>query len=363
MNVDLLRLPSAGAGLLAVAASLLAATATGHPLPQGQAPTPDGRIAFESPVRAASWQHTAARAVRARRAATWRGGATATSTGETVNVYVSDSYTPEQHTPEAWAEFLAALPHGPELAALTAHIAPLDELQDICGPHSLGCYGGGQLYASGDAYGWATPQEIVRHEYGHHIANNRLNTPWPAVDWGPKTWATDQAICARSAAGSAYPGDEGDNYRLNPGEAWAESYRVFTDQRAGVAATPWEIVDPSFQPDAEAVAAVETDVLSPWTAQTTAVYRRKLGPKTPKVWSIPITTPLDGDLAIDVTLPTGGYHQVSLIGPDKTVLARGLWSSTTTQRIATTVCGQRSLTLRVTRRGAAGRVTVRMTAP
>ena len=81
-----------------------------------------------------------------------------------------------------------------------------------------------------------TPQEVVRHEYGHHVAANRLNPPWSAADWGPKTWATDQGICALAAAGTAFPGNESDHYELNPGEAWAESYRIFADQRGDATA-------------------------------------------------------------------------------------------------------------------------------
>jgi hypothetical protein len=117
-----------------------------------------------------------------------------------------------------------------------------------------------------------TPQEVVRHELGHHVAFNRLNTPWTAVNWGPKAWATDQDVCARG--------------------------------------------------------------------------------------------PLDGDLAVTISLPKGGYHDVVLLGPDGvTVLARGLWAGTTVQRITTTVCGRRPLTLRITRHGSVGRVAVVVSTP
>ncbi len=303
------------------------------------------------------------RAARARTTLGWRGGLVTTSTGERVNVLVSNRYTPEQHTPEAWAEFLSSSPHGPELAALTAHIAPLDELAEICGPQALGCYGSQQLFAAGDTVAGVTPQEIVRHELGHHIAANRLNPPWRAIDWGPKAWATDQGICTRAANGTAYPGDEGDHYSLNPGEAWAESYRVFAEQRAGSPTSPWQIVDSSFQPDAEALATVERDVLRPWQAPTVVARARRFTAST-SIWSIPITTAADGDIAITVSLPKGGYHRVVLLGEDrKTLVARGLWSGTRTQRITATICGRRSLVLRITRRGSIGRVVVAVTKP
>ncbi len=346
---------------LAVAALLLAVlvvTATTAPA------TARGQVARSFESRTIGTANASTLVSSARLAITWNGGRLTAATGEPVTVYVSTRYSADQHTPQGWADFIAALPHGAELGAVTAYIAPLDELQEICGPHALGCYGGNQLYSSGDLYKTVTPQEIVRHEYGHHIAANRVNPPWRAIDWGPKAWATDQGICPRVASSTAYPGDEGDHYDLNPGEAWAESYRVFADQRTGVQPSPWEIIDPSFQPDADALAAIEKDVLEPWAAGTTAVFTKRFTAKTPKGWSIPISTPLDGDIAITVSLPKGGYHTVTLLGPDgKTVVARGLWSSATVQRITMTVCGQRPLTLRVTRRGALGRVAVAVSAP
>ena len=78
--------------------------------------------------------------VLARAAATSRGGPITTSTGETVNVLVSDALPIETSTPEGWAEFLTGLTHGPEITLLTAHITTLDEVQDICGSRALGCY-------------------------------------------------------------------------------------------------------------------------------------------------------------------------------------------------------------------------------
>ena len=300
----------------------------------------------------------------ARRTVSWHGGLVTTSTGEQVSVFVSNRYSPEQHTPEAWAEFLVASPHGPELASVTAHILPLDELAEICGPQALGCYGAQQLFSAGDVVSGVTPQEIVLHELGHHIAANRLNPPWRALDWGPKSWATDQSICTRAAAGTAYPGDEGDHYELNPGEGWAESYRVFAEQRAGLVPAPWQIVDPSFAPDADALVAVERDVFRPWTAPTRVALGRRFTAATPKTWSIPVTTSADGDLTIAVSLPKGGHHHVVLLGDDgKTVIARGLWSGARSQRITAMVCGRRALVLRVTRRGSIGRVAVVVTAP
>lgn len=166
-------------------------------------------------------------------------------------------------------------------------------------------------------------------------------------------------MCARAAVGLVYPGDEGDRYTLNPGEGWAEAYRFYAEQRAGLTPAPWQIVDPSFQPDAEALVAIERDVAQPWTAPTPATYAKTFTKKGRKVWSIPIAGLLDGDLSVTISLPKGGYHDVVLLGPDGvTVLTRSLWAGATVQRITTTVCGKRPLTLRITRRGSVGRVAV-----
>jgi hypothetical protein len=64
---------------------------------------------------------------------TYRGGPITTSTGDTVDVRVSDTLPLETSTPEGWAEFLAQLTHGPELAELTTFIVSFDEVQEICG--------------------------------------------------------------------------------------------------------------------------------------------------------------------------------------------------------------------------------------
>ena len=93
-----------------------------------------------------------------------------TTTGESVTVYVSDSYPPEQVAPEAWADFFAGLPHGRELASVTVRIAPLTEIAAICGPDAAGCYWNNELAFAGEQVGDAMPEATARHEYGHHIA-------------------------------------------------------------------------------------------------------------------------------------------------------------------------------------------------
>jgi hypothetical protein len=297
---------------------------------------------------------------------TFRGGPITTSTGETVDVRVSDSVPAEVATPEAWAEFLTGLTHGSEISKLTTYIVSFDEMQEICGAQALGCYGQNQLVAPAETISDVSPEEIVRHEYGHHVAQNRNNSPWAAVDWGPKNWASVENVCAKVARREAYPGNESSNYALNPGEAWAETYRLMDERKAGITTATWQIVAPSFYPSEAALQAAEQDVLEPWTAQHTTLATHVFGrTKTTKVWWIPVVTPLDGDLRVSATVPNrGGTYDVALFGPDKkTFVNRAQWVGQRVKRLDGSVCGQRSLFVRVTEKGAPGRVRVSVTTP
>lgn len=344
-----------GALAAALAAFLLLGIAYGQPrgdVPLGEAPWTVARL-----VHLQSSEVTRTRLERS--TVVWNGGPTTASTGETVNVFVSAALPVELGTPQTWADFMVGLLHGPELSSLTAYIAPLDEVQEICGEHTLGCYSPDRMVSMGETMHGVTAAEVVRHEYGHHIAFRRLNPPWTAIDWGPKNWATAQNICAREASGAVFPGDEGKHYRLNPGEGWAEVYRVLDERRAGVTGSGWQIVDSSFMPSETTLQAAERDVMQPWTAARIVRQQALLTARRKSVWRIPLVTPLDGAVEITVSLPRGGLHEVALVDPARnTVLATGLWASGTAKTLVANVCGQRSLSLRITRKGAVGRVRV-----
>jgi hypothetical protein len=300
----------------------------------------------------------------ARISATWRGGPIATSTGEVVTVLVSDSLPAE--TPEKWAEFLAKLVHGRELSRLTTTIATLDEVGDICGSRALGCYSGNEMIAMGEpTIDETTPEEVVRHEYGHHVGLHRLNTPWPAIDWGPKRWASAASVCQKVSRREAFPGDGDRNYAQNPGEAWAEVYRVMDERKAGITANSWPIIVESFYPSEAALVAAEQDVLRPWTKNRIATYGRTFRKPTKKPWWIPVQTPLDGELKLSALLPRQGEFEVALVAANRrSVLKRAQWVSQRLKRAgATNVCGQRSLFVRVTPKQGSGRVSVTISTP
>ncbi len=299
----------------------------------------------------------------ARAAVTWRGGPITASTGEVVEVLVSDAL-PLESTPEGWAEFLVGLTHGSELSRLTTYIATFDEVQDICGSRALGCYSRNQMIALGEpAPNGTTAEEIVRHEYGHHVGLYRSNTPWEAIDWGPKRWASAADVCARVARREAFPGNEGTNYTRNPGEAWAETYRLMDERKAGVTTASWQIVSSAFFPSEAALQAAERDVLQPWTVPATNSFTRVFKRRN-AVWLVPVQTPLDGDLRLSAAVPPGANYEIALLGADrKTVIRRAQWAGQRVKQLTGSVCGQRSLFVRVTQKGALGRVRVSVTAP
>lgn len=343
--------------LLALVGGAGAGTSAATPAPAGS------HLAH---ARIASVQGTFSSARLARAAVTWRGGRITASTGEALRVFVSDSIPVESTSPEAWAEFLAGLTHGAELSLLTAYIATLEEVQQICGARALGCYGRNQMIAPGDLspLTGATAEEVVRHEYGHHVAFHRSNAPWVAIDWGPKRWASVANVCARAARKEAYPGDQGSNYSLNPGEAWAETYRLMDERKAGITTATWPIIAPSFYPGELALQVAEADVLDPWVKQATTTFQRTFGRSTGKVWLIPLRTPLDGELRVSVTLPRNGTHAVELVAANRrTVIRRGQWTGQRVKRLTSTVCGQRTHFVRITQSGAPGRVVVTATTP
>ena len=178
----------------------------------------------------------------------------------------------------------------------------------------------------------------MAHEYGHHIALNRSNSPWQAVLWGTKRWASYVHVCERVLARTAFPGDEGANYFRNPGEAFAESYRVLNDRRAPLSSVtlPWRMV--GFDPDPTALALLEEDVLHPWTSSTISRWRGRLPRGGVSRFTLP--TPRDGFAKFVLHAPPGSA--VAVLDP-RTGRVRGAARS----EIRYGVCGERTLNLAV----------------
>lgn len=352
--------------LLVVAAAALAAAATA-----AEATPATSRL--QSPSRSeigragaiTDAKLTPAGVARIARSAAW-GGVYTTPSGESVKIFASNAYLQDSALGQRWADFLASLVHGSELATITAYLAPLNEVQALCGPQALACYSPRdlQLVASGEDPSAATSAEaVVTHEYGHHVANSRLNPPWRAGDWGAKRWATYVQVCSKTKQGVYFPGSETlPTYRVNPGEGWAEAYRVLNQRRTGGEESPWEIVTRAFYPDDTALSRVQQDVLTPWAAPTAETRTGSVTRKTP-VRSYTVATPLDGTLRINLRGPRAARLTLDLFS-GKTRIGHAVKAANATATSASVaVCGQRSVGIRLARTSGAGTFALAISKP
>jgi hypothetical protein len=266
------------------------------------------------------------------------GGVYSVRSGARVTVFSSRYYTVDNTVNQAAADFIDSLVHGTEIGSVKIYFAPPDEVKILCySPDVDGCYfpSTGEIVTIGEDTAWSTVEEVLAHEYGHHVANNRNNHPWPAVAYGTKRWATYKGICAKEAAGQAFPGDEGEHYLQNPGEAFAESFLHLNEVKLGMPETPW-FYDPALAPDATALAALEKDVVKPWKDDVIRRWRGRFARRGQQK-AYTFKTPLDGVFAAEVVGPRGSSLRVTGAADVKRV----------SQRLsAALICGQRSVSAR-----------------
>lgn len=321
--------------------------------------SPDvAKLADTAPLRARdTLPSNGSRFLKQSASSAWQGGVYTTSTGETVRIFASNYYSYSSAVNQSWADFFASLIHNSELSKLTVYLVPFYELQYNCGSNALACYFPSihSMVLLGNWPAGFPASQIAAHEYGHHIANNRFNPPWLAVDWGTKRWASYANVCSRTATGRAFPGDEGASYSLNPGEAFAETYRLLNAQRRTWAPVPWN-VDGSFLPDAGALAAVEQDVRSPWALNTDASIASRFKKGGTRVRTFSLSTPSDGALAISVPARPG--FGLRLFADGGQIIAQ-----TSAGAMTYALCGVRHVTIRVYRAGLAGRFALNTSTP
>jgi hypothetical protein len=275
----------------------------------------------------------------------WGGVYTAKS-GAQVTIHASKDYPFDESVNQAAADFVDSLVHGKEISTVSIYFAPPAEVGTLCSSQEVdGCYfpASGDIITVGEDTPWSTVEEVVTHEYGHHVANNRLNDPWPAIVYGTKRWSTYEGVCQKETAGAAFPGDEGEHYFQNPWESFAESFLHLNEVKLGLPETPWGY-DPMFTPDAGALAAIEQDVLKPWK-QTALKLRTGRFSRRGQQKSFTFKTPLDGVFAAELRGPRGSTLTVKGAANVKR-LSSGV--------SAALVCGERSVTARF-KAGGAGR--------
>ncbi len=284
---------------------------------------------------------------------------TGDAAGTSIHIIVADSYPVDQTLPQSWATYLGSLPHGAELGRLTLNLMPLSTVQtnQYCGDQSLACYDPSTetIYAAPeDQLDEPPAKEIVTHEYGHHIANNQNDAPWRAEDYGTKRWSSYENICAQAAAGTASPGDEGGAYSQNPGEAFAESYRVLALTDLGLTPSSWEIVNENFYPNATALQLLQEDITSPWTGPTLRHVHGSFGFGTTR--TIGVQTALDGSFTARLHAPSKARFELELYN-------RGTLVARSRTNVRFEICGERALTLKVRRLSGRGPFTVDVSRP
>ncbi len=280
------------------------------------------------------------------------------------------------------ANVLGGLVHGPEMSALSVYLANPDEMGYICGPSALACYAPAISLMivsgeSGSSYG--VPRDYtIAHEYGHHIANFRLNAPWTALDTGAKRWATYERVCQGVRKGQLYPGDEDYHYWDNPGEGFAESNAHLNFPGVSV---PWGY-SPLLRPNDTSLAKLRADIVSPWTEPATVTWNGQLWPQRRNPAVRRFSTPLDGLVQIQLSGPEGSNYDIYVLGrklrvakhqkkrqqrPRKSRVRRRVIdravSGGSFERLDLTLCGQEAIRVEVRRRSGAGPFTVIVTRP
>jgi hypothetical protein len=347
------------------------ASATTRRLASPSFTPPPAFAPFLAPVR----DRVLAAAPRSLAADEWWGGPITDSRGETFRFFVSRQYPVDEAARARWANFLAWALHGKEISKLTVYQAPIDRVRQLCeSPDAEACYivHGAQLIFPGDAQdpqeGPLNLSEILLHEYGHHIATSRRNDPWQAFDYGPKYWASFENICSRAQVAQVHPGDENAFYLLNPGEAFAETYRLLNVRRAQQSNSSWYASwgQPlpwrwqAFSHTNATLNSVEKDVLHPWTGSRTLTWSARTPRKAQGYVLSPtaqrrIYTPLDGTITLVlVSAPRGSY--VSLVRQNGTGFSAR-------RSITATVCGDSSMLVKVTTLGPRRRFHVTMSLP
>jgi hypothetical protein len=282
--------------------------------------------------------------------------------GQRVRVTLSDAYAADPAIARSYVTFLSDLPHGSELRLLRMRIVTPQAVPSSCGAPDavdvLACYlpRSDLMVVPGEA-----PQEqgvtqayVVAHEYGHHIANHRSNAPFEALDFGPKRWASQQDVCHHWLADRLAPGDEADNYRANPGEAWAETYA-----RLKYPEPKWRYTE-LLRPTQGANVAALRDVGDPWRGPRRQAFRGRLGRLDAQDrHSFKLT--LDGTLRVRLQGPRTANYDLVLRANGR--LRGRTRAAGSRDRVRWGACVQapETITVTVRRRSGAGPYTLRVT--
>ncbi len=232
----------------------------------------------------------------------------ATTDGLSVEVEVSSSYPPNPAANQKLVDFLTSREHGYELGSLRVFVGTPAEIGRLCGSEeAVACYATDEdrMYVPGESVHGVPVEYALTHEYGHHLASWRSNSPWDALDWGAKHWASEMRICSHVAKGRLFPGNQGEHYLQDPGEGFADGYA-----HLHYPAAPWQYA-PILRPDRDAFAAIRRDVARPWTGPRSRSLRGRLG-QGRGTRSFKLRMRLDGDVTVRLDAATALRAEVEL---------------------------------------------------
>jgi hypothetical protein len=236
----------------------------------------------------------------------------ATPDGYSVAVEASSAYPVDPIADQKLVDFLASRVHGAELNDLSVYVGTPAEISALCGGEDVvACYAidEGRMYVPGEAVRGIPVEYPLTHEYGHHVASRRLNTPWDALDWGAKYWSSAMRVCAGVRRHLLFPGNQGAHYWDDPGEGFADGYAHMHYPEA-----PW-YYNELMRPNAKAFTAIRRDVLEPWTGPRSRTFRGRLGRRHgTRTFHIRLT--LDGDVSFALKAPRGAVYEVQAEIPD-----------------------------------------------
>ena len=259
--------------------------------------------------------------------------------GMSIRVYASPEFVPDPELDQTWANFFAGLPQSGDASSMFVYFVTPPEMTAICSERAAACYDPNNdlMILTGDSVAVdGTPiEEVAAHEFAHHIANRRSNDPWLAVSWGPKRWASLAGVCPGVLNEELFPGDQGDNYELNPGEGWAETYRV----AAGGNPASWDVVDRGFYPDADELEAALQDARDPWLENEVRSWSGRFSRGRSRFQRLRVETPLDGSFNLSLRSSRGLDVDLFVFDENnKQLISRGIRRGRS-ERVNTYVCG------------------------
>jgi hypothetical protein len=293
-----------------------------------------------------------------------------TPDGIAVEVQVSQSVSNHDAVAQEIVNFLGSRVHGLELGKLRLFIGVPSEISNACGGDSdvLACYSAAErrMYipdrdpGSGSSVGF-TRNYAITHEYGHHIANYRSNSPFPALNFGAKYWSSYKFVCSGADRGLFFPGNQGTHYLDDPGEAFADGYAHLPEN--GFSNVPWQF-NPRLRPDAGTFAALRRDVLDPWRGSKRKVVAGSLSARhRSRVTSF--RTSLDGSVDLRLRGPASANFDVGIY--DGSRLISRTRTAGSRDHLRLTLCRETSPTatarVRVIRRTGAGAYTLTLRFP